>query len=156
MNVALVRGSFVYRLVCLTALCALALILSLRGSAGDRPRGAAEQGEDSYLPGRYVHVALYTFKADVPKGTLDSFAMEAENCFRQVPSVRGFRLGQPAKPGTPALWGVQPRSDYHLGVVLSFEDFAGLAKYGNDPRNVALKQKYGKFFEKIVVFDFES
>src|SRR6266446_5682649 len=68
------------------------------------------------LPGRYVHVALYTFKPDAPKGTVAAFATDADKCFQLIPSVRGYRVAPPAERGAPAAWSVQPSGDYHVGV----------------------------------------
>jgi hypothetical protein len=108
------------------------------------------------LPGKFVHVALYRFKSDAPAGTAKKFTAEANECFAQIPKVRGFRVGPPAKRGTPAAFTVQPLSDYQVGVVLCFDDFAGLAAYGNHPRHNELKKKYGPLFGKIITYDFES
>jgi len=125
------------------------------GRAGDAPAGGKDPAA-TRLPGRYVHVALYTFKADAPKGTAAAFREEAEKCFGQIPEVRGFRVGPPAGRATPKAFMVEPRGDYHVGVVLCFDGYDGLAKYGTHPRHDELKQKYAKFFDKIVVYDFEG
>ena len=125
------------------------------GRAGDAP-AAGKDEETPRLRGRYVHVALYTFKADVPKGTAADFQEAAEKCFRQIPELRGFRVGPPAGRATPKAFMVEPRGDYHVGIVLCFDGYDGLAKYGNNPRHNELKQKYAKFFDKIVVYDFEG
>jgi hypothetical protein len=141
------------------ALSIVALLgtVRMRGSAAESPTGPSHKAEvTSQQLGKYVHVALYTFRTDAPEGTPTAFAADADKCFRQIPSVRAFRIGRPAARSTPAAWMIQPQSEYQIGVVLSLDDFEGLAQYGNHQRHNELKQKYAKFFEKIVVYDFEG
>ncbi|WP_425618511.1 Dabb family protein [Anatilimnocola sp. NA78] len=116
----------------------------------------AEEPVDKKIAAPFVHVALYTFKADAPEGTAAEFAAEAEKVFAQIDTVRSFRLGQPAAKATPREFMVDPKKAYHLGVVLTFDNFDGMAKYGNDQRHNELKKKYAKYFEKIVAYDFED
>lgn len=117
---------------------------------------SAEEKSDKKIEAPFVHVALYTFKADAPTGTAEEFADEAEKCFAQIDSVRSFRIGKPAAKATPREFMVDPKHAYHLGVVLTFDNFDGMAKYGNDRQHNALKKKYAKHFEKIVAYDFTS
>jgi hypothetical protein len=116
----------------------------------------AEEKENKRIEGPFVHVALYTFKADAPTGTAEEFAAEAEKVFAQIDSVRSFRIGKPAAKATPREFMVDPKSAYHLGIVLTFDNFEGMAKYGNDRRHNELKKKYAKHFEKIVAYDIED
>jgi hypothetical protein len=117
---------------------------------------SAEEQAGKKIAGPFVHVALYTFKADAPAGTITEFAAEAEKVFAKIDSVRSFRIGQPAAKATPREFMVDPQKAYHLGVVLTFDNFDGMAKYGNDQRHNELKKKYAKHFEKIVAYDFED
>jgi hypothetical protein len=118
------------------------------------PAVAEEKGEKQ-ISGPFVHVALYTFKADAPAGTAAEFVVEAEKCFAQIETVKSFRIGKPALKGTPREYMVDPKNAYHLGVVLTFDNFDGMAKYGNDQRHNELKKKYARHFEKITAYDFE-
>ena len=116
----------------------------------------AEEKADKKIEAPFVHMALYTFKADAPLGTVDEFAAEAEKVFVQIDSVRSFRIGKPAAKATPREFMVDPKSAYHLGIVLTFDNFDGMAKYGNDRRHNELKKKYARHFEKIVAYDIED
>lgn len=118
-------------------------------------RVAEKPASEKLVAGSFVHVAMYSFKADAPAGTAGAFAVEAEKCFSEIESVRSFRIGKPASKATPKEFMVDPRSAYHVGVVLTFDNFAGMAKYGNHERHNELKKKYAKYFEKIVAYDFE-
>lgn len=145
--------------VALVAFCLLSGLISALSQQGlaEEPRKRREKKvEATQLPGQYVHVALYTFKSDAPEGTVAAFAADAKKCFGQIPEVRSFRIGLPAGQGTPKAWMVEPKGAFHVGAVISFDDFAGMAKYGNHPKHNELKQKYAKFFDKIVVYDFEG
>ncbi len=108
------------------------------------------------ITGPYVHVAFYTFRPDTPAERVAAFAADAEKCFALVPPVRTFRVGTPAERATPKAYGVEPRGDYHVGVVLTFDGYPGLATYGNHPRHNELKAKYARFFERILAYDFEG
>lgn len=135
----------------------LIAVFSSHGFATESSKIAEDKAETgSQLPGQYVHVALYTFKSDLPEGTVADFVDEAEECFGQVPGIRSFRVGVPAGKKTPKAWMVQPNGDYHVGAVLCFDGYHGLAKYGNHPKHNELKQKYAKFFDKIAVYDFQG
>ncbi len=126
------------------------------GFATETPNTKDHAEAISQLPGQYVHVALYTFKSDLPEGTVAGFVEDAQKCFHQIPGVRSFRVGVPAGQKTPEAWMVQSKGDYHVGAILCFDGYKGLAKYGNHPRHNELKQKYATFFDKIVVYDFRS
>lgn len=150
-------SSLVVGVVAFLLMGGLIVEFSLRGLAEEAPTIAKDKPEASpQLPGRYVHVALYTFKSDLPDGTLVAFAADAEKCFSQIPEIRGFQVGSPASQATPKVWMVEPKGDFHVGVVLCLDGFKGLAKYANHPKHNELKQKYAKFFEKIVVYDFQG
>jgi hypothetical protein len=116
----------------------------------------AQEKADKKIEAPFVHVALYTVKADAPTGTAEEFAAEAEKVFAQIDSVRSFRIGKPAAKATPREFMVDPKNAYHLGIVLTFDNFDGMAKYGNDRRHNELKKKYAKHFEKIVAYDIED
>jgi hypothetical protein len=86
---------------------------------------------------------------------VEDFVADAEKCFGQIPEVRRVRVGPPAKKATPRGVNVEPRADYHVGVVLTFDGFAGLAKWEKHPKHAELKKKYDKLIEKVVTHDFE-
>ena len=150
------RSSAILGVFTLVALAGLTIPLSLRGVAEEDAKREKESAEAGKLvAGPFVHVALYTFKADAPAGTAAEFTTEAEQCFRQIKAVRTFRIGKPATKATPKAFMVDPRNNYDLGVILTFDNFDGMAQYGNHDRHNVLKKKYGKHFEKIVAYDFE-
>jgi hypothetical protein len=61
--------SMLVALVGFTAVGGLAMLFSLPGSAEEPPKVTEGKGAAAReLPGGYVHVALYTFKADAPEG----------------------------------------------------------------------------------------
>jgi hypothetical protein len=140
-----------------TTICLAALGLVALTAVGMAFPPAPKEKVDPNPPldGPYVHVALYTFKATAPKGTVQDFIADAEKCFGQIAEVKGVRVGAPAKRATAKAAGVEPKGDYHVAVVLTFDGYGGLAKYGNHPRHNELKKKYARFFEKIVTYDFE-
>ena len=76
------------------------------------------------------------------------------NGFQSNP-YRRVRVGPPARKATPRGVNVEPRADYHVGVVLTFDGFGGLAKWEKHPKHAELKKKYDKLIEKVVTHDFE-
>jgi hypothetical protein len=125
---------------------------------GNQPsdQSGEQPASEKLIPGPFVHVALYTFKADAPPNVAAEFAAEAEKCFAQIDMVKSFRIGQPAAKSTPKEFMVGPGGNYDLGTVTTFDNYAGMAKYGNDKRHNELKKKYAKYFEKILTYDFDS
>lgn len=117
---------------------------------------AREKGPRKPLPGPYVHVAFYSFKADAPADIAERFAADAEKAFKRIGSIRGYRVGAPAKMHTPAAYGVTPDGDYAVGTVLTFDGYGGLVEYGNHQVHHQLKGKYRQYFGKIVAYDFET
>lgn len=115
-----------------------------------------QRASEKLIPGPFVHVAFYTFKADAPPNVAAEFAAEAEKCFAQIDTVKSYRIGQPAAKSTPKEFMVGPGGNYDLGTVTTFDNYAGMAKYGNDKVHNELKKKYAKYFEKIVTYDFDS
>ena len=149
--------SMLVTLVELAAAGVLAMLFAFPASSGEAPRVTERKGRaTTELPGGFVHVAFYTFKADAPEGIALDFVRDAKACFRKIPSVRGFRIGMPAETATPKAYGVQPRGAYHVGVVLCFDGYSGLASYGNHPSLIELKAKYGKHFGEVIAYDFED
>jgi hypothetical protein len=117
---------------------------------------AREKAPKKPLPGPYVHVALYSFKPDAPADIAERYAADAEKAFKKIASIRGYRVGAPAKMHTPAAYGVTPDADYAVGTILTFDDYGGLVEYGNHQVHHELKGKYRQYFGKIVAYDFET
>jgi hypothetical protein len=117
---------------------------------------AREKAPKKPLPGPYVHVAFYSFKPDAPADIAEKYAADAEKAFKKIASIRGFRVGAPAKMHTPAAYGVTPDADYAVGTILTFDDYGGLVEYGNHQVHHELKGKYREYFGKIVAYDFQT
>ncbi len=153
MSLAIIGRSLALRFITLVAI--VGLMATALPAQDDAKRAAEKPASEKLVAGPFVHVAMYSFKSDAPEGTAGAFALEAEKCFSEIESVRAFRIGKPAGKATPKEFMVDPRNAYHVGVVLTFDNFAGMAKYGNHERHNELKKKYAKYFEKIVAYDFE-
>jgi hypothetical protein len=100
----------------------------------------------------YVHIVIFRLKPDAPKGQADALIADAHSMLRKIPTVRDLRAGKPAEQATPE----HAKKDYQVGLVLLFDDFAGLKTYLDHPLHTQYVDKHLKFvdMQKLDVFDF--
>jgi hypothetical protein len=135
-----------------TCLCAaLALAGALAVSAADEPKAARA---DKASAGSYAHVVIFRLSKDAPGGTADELIADCHNMLAKVASVRSLKVGRPSEQGTPDL----AKKDYDVGMVLFFDDAAGLKAYLEDPLHLKFVEKHGKHIDrdKLEVFDFQD
>ncbi|MEM6313100.1 MAG: Dabb family protein [Planctomycetota bacterium] len=75
----------------------------------------------------------------------------AELLLKPIPTVRGFSIGTPAD--TPVRDVVQ--RDYHVGMVVTFDDVAGHDVYGPHPKHDEFVALHKDDWEDVRVFDVE-
>lgn len=102
--------------------------------------------------GNYVHVVIFTMKKDTPASALADIAKDCHKMLGKIKTVRGVKVGKPAKDATPQY----AKKNYDLALVILVDDYAGLKAYLDDPVHVAFVKKYDKYFDmdKLQVFDF--
>jgi hypothetical protein len=111
----------------------------------------AEGGATKAAP--FVHTVIFTVKADAPAGEADELLADCQELLAKIPSVRTLRAGRPAKPAAG-----KAKSDYSVGLMILFDDAAGLAAYDVHPNHKKFVEKHIKHIdvEKLSVFDFPN
>jgi hypothetical protein len=108
--------------------------------------------EPAKTRGAYVHTVIMTLKPDAPSGALQGLIDDAHTLLAKVPAVREVRVGKPAAEATPDF----AAKDYHLGLLVLFDDTKGLKEYLDHPLHTQYVQKHLPNVAKIVVYDFEQ
>lgn len=100
----------------------------------------------------YVHTVIFQLKKDAPAGTAQSMIDDAHDMLGKIPTVRELRCGKPAEKSSPDV----AKKDYHVGLVIFFDDFEGLKTYLEHPLHLKYVDKYLKHVEmdKLGVYDF--
>lgn len=127
------------------------LVLGLVGAGRSEERGAQVQpAKVSPRQTPYVHVVLFSLKKDAPAGEVDALIRDSQQLLGKIPSVRGLWVGRPAEQATPKF----ARRDYHVGLLVLFENYAGLEAYLNHPLHQEYLRRHGPYWEQVPVYDF--
>ncbi len=105
---------------------------------------------DSVKNAPYVHAVIFYLKKDAPAGEVDSLIEDTHKLLGKISTVRGLWVGKPAAKATPE-YAIK---DYHVGLLVLFDDFDGLKKYLDDPLHQQYLDKHGKHWDKVPVYDF--
>ena len=101
-----------------------------------------------------AHVILYEPKQEVSierrQAILDALIATA----REIPSVRGLRLGRRIRHGRPG-YEQMMREDFEYAVILEFDDVAGLTVYLSHPRHAALGDHFTQSSAAALAYDYE-
>jgi hypothetical protein len=125
-----------------------AAVLMLGRHGADSPRANAEQAKTK---APCVHTVIFTLKKDAPEGAADSMIKDAHEMLAKIPTVREVRCGRPAeKPKADA------KASYDVGLLVLFDDAAGLKTYDEHELHRAYVKKHLKNieFDKLHVYDF--
>ena len=98
----------------------------------------------------FVHTVIFHLKKDAPVEKI----IEGCHTLTAIPTVRALKAGRPA-PTDESTEKVVAR-DYDLGLVVLFEDAAGLKTYLTHPTHLQFVKDYGQYFDKVQVFDFSD
>jgi len=124
--------------------------LVLGALAWCRPISSGMASQVKGPEGAFAHTVIFWLKKEAPAGEADALIADAHTLLAKIPSVRGLRAGKPANPGTPQ-YAVK---DYQVGLLVLFDDQAGLEAYLKHPLHDQYVQKHGDHLEKVVVYDF--
>jgi hypothetical protein len=100
----------------------------------------------------FVHTVIFHLKKDAPAAEVEALITDARELLRPIPSVRDLKIGRPADKGTPD----RAKKDFQVGLVVLFNDQAGLETYLNHPMHLKYVEKHLKYIdaEKLSVYDF--
>jgi hypothetical protein len=145
------------RTALLIAALAAGLVLAGRGPAADVKKDTKESTgkvkgnppEGKAAP--YVHVVIFTLKDGAPEGEAAALVQDAHTLLAKIPSVRRLSAGRPAAKATPVA-----KKGYTVGLLVVFDNAAGLYEYLEHPIHTEFVRKHSPFLDekKLNVYDF--
>jgi hypothetical protein len=101
----------------------------------------------------YVHTVIFHLKKDSPADTVEKVIKGCQT-LGAIPTVRALKAGRPASAdeSTPKV----ASQDYDVGLVVLFDDAAGLKTYLTHETHLKFVKDYGQYFEKVLVYDFSD
>jgi hypothetical protein len=120
--------------------------LSQRALEGRAEAGQTAQSDKS----PYVHTVIFYLKKDAPATAANGMIKDAHGLLAKIDSVRGVWAGKPADMSSPNV----AVKDYHVGLLVLFDNFQGLEKYLKDPLHDEYLARHKGHIEKVLVYDF--
>lgn len=99
------------------------------------------------------HVVLMKRKPDLAPADRTAFADAFKRAVREIPTVRGVRVGKRVTHGAGYEHGTPDAADYIA--VIEFDDVAGVQTYLRHPSHAELGARFGLSFSSAWVYDFE-
>jgi hypothetical protein len=107
-----------------------------------------------------AHVVLLNPRPDLPAAEARAFAEAFEHAVREIPTVRGVRIGRRVTHGAGYEAAAPP---FEFLAVIDFDDLQGLKTYLEHPAHEALGARFGRIVRAsegqrgtpALVFDFE-
>ena len=113
---------------------------------------AAAPGQES-LPSdgsKIVHTVFFWLKEGTSEEQKQKLIEDCNTLLRSVSSVRYVAAGFPAGTG-----GGVVDSSYGVGLVVHFDDEAGLEHYVDAPRHIEFIERNREIWERVQVYDFQ-
>jgi hypothetical protein len=100
-----------------------------------------------------THVVLLKPRLDLTADERAAFVNAFERAVRDIPDVRGVRVGRRVTHGAGYEAGMPDTADFMA--VIDFDDLTGLQTYLRHPSHAELGELFGKLLSAAWVFDFE-
>ena len=100
------------------------------------------------------HVVLMKPRADLTAAERDALLAAFERAIREIPTVRGVRVGRRVIHGAGYEARVPDAADYF--VVLDFDDLDGLQTYLRHPAHEDLGARFNQSLSSALIYDFEA
>jgi hypothetical protein len=98
------------------------------------------------------HVVLFRLRSNLAPAEREAFVRALEVALREIPSIRGFRIGRRVTFGA----GYEQGSpDFEFCSIIDFGDLAGLRAYLEHPAHEDLGARFNASIEKGLVYDYE-
>ena len=99
------------------------------------------------------HVVLMKPRPDLAPADREALVEAFEKAIREIPSVRGVRIGKRVKHGAAYEDSAPDAADYLI--VLDFDDLGALRAYLDHPAHRELGVRFNQSLSAGLVFDFE-
>jgi hypothetical protein len=95
---------------------------------------------------------VFYLKKDTPPAKVEAMIADCHGMLAKIPTVRGLWAGRPADKASPNL----AVKDYHVALVILFDNYDGFTTYADHPTHLKLVETYSPLFDKVLVYDFEN
>ena|SRR5207302_251121 len=99
------------------------------------------------------HVVLMSPRAELSAADRTVLIEAFERAVREIPTVRGVRVGRRVKYGAGYESIAPDRADYIA--LIDFDDLAGLQTYLRHPAHIELGSRFDQSLKSAMVYDFE-
>jgi len=99
------------------------------------------------------HVVLFRPKPDLTIEDRDALIAAFERAVREIPDVRGVRVGRRVTHGADYEQTAPDLAD--VLIAIDFDDVAGLQTYLRHPAHVELGARFNQAFSSGLIYDFE-
>ncbi len=100
-----------------------------------------------------IHVVLFRPRPDISVEERDRLFESMRVAAREIPEVRGFRVGKHLDPAPRYRLGGFP--SYPWSAVLEFDDEAGLQAYLTHPLHRQLGERFNGAAESALIYDYK-
>lgn len=100
-----------------------------------------------------THLVLFRPRPGLSADARHRLADAMATAIRDIPSVRGARVGRRVMVGRP--YEQLMRADYEYAALLEFDDMAGLRAYLEHPAHEALAARFFEAFEEALMYDYD-
>ena len=100
------------------------------------------------------HLALMKPRSDLSASDRERLVAAFERAVREIPTVRGIRVGRRITHGARYEAGMPDAADYF--VMIDFDDAEGLATYLRHPAHEDLGTRFNDSLAAALVYDFEE
>jgi hypothetical protein len=98
------------------------------------------------------HVVLFRLRRDLGHSEHEAFVHALEVALREIPSIRGFRIGRRVTFGAGYEHGLP---DFEFCGVIDFDDLAGLRAYLEHPAHADVGARFNASIDEGLVYDYE-
>jgi hypothetical protein len=102
----------------------------------------------------FTHVVVFYLTKDAPKEEADALIADCHAMLSKISTVRDLKAGKPSDKGAPMV----SRTDYHVGLLVLFDNADGMKAYLDDKLHQDFITKHGKYIDrdKLIVLDFQD
>jgi hypothetical protein len=100
-----------------------------------------------------THIVLMKPRGDLTDADRSALIAAFEHAVREIPSVRGVRVGRRVRHGAAYEQVAPDAADYIAQI--DFDDLAGLQAYLRHPAHDDVGARFGQSLSAALVFDFE-
>jgi len=100
-----------------------------------------------------IHLVVFKPRPDLTEGERQTFAAAFERAMRDIPSVRGVRVGKRVTHGAGYEQTAPDTADFVA--MIEFEDLSGLQEYLRHPAHEELRTLFHESLAGAMVYDFE-